>query len=83
MLELKVRLERHCVQLEKLKELINFYEDKQCMFSRFQKMDIVSPKTLLSKDDELMWNRKVFNNLTRFDTSEEIHQHRRIILTHL
>lgn len=80
MLELKVRLEKHCKQLGKLKELIKFYEHKQCMFSSFQKMDIVSPEKLLSKDEELMWDRNVFNNLTRFNTTSSEISKRHIIL---
>ena len=33
-------LEEHCRKLEQLKNIINFYEEKQCMFSSFQLLNI-------------------------------------------
>lgn len=84
MSELKVSLEKHCEQLEELKELIKFYESKQCMFSSFQKLTIAIPeKPSLLKDEE-MWDRNVFKNLTRFNTfSTEVSHRRHIFPTSL
>lgn len=33
-------LEEHCQKLEQLKSIINFYEEKQCVFSSFQSLNI-------------------------------------------
>lgn len=92
MMWLKVRLEEHFKQINELKHLIKFYENKQLMFSGFQKLTMneninqyqnqmendVNKK--ISKDDDVLWNRNVFENLKRFNRSSLEHDgsHRKI-----
>lgn len=86
---LKVRLEKHYKRIEELKDLIKFYENKQCMFSSFQKLnmienfcrinrnDVFDIDKKISKDEELIWNENVFKNLKRFNSYslEDIRRH--------